>query len=368
MRLAGGEILSMTSDFGTEGNRPVESRDGAATPLLSVVIPAYNIEDFVVAAVDSALAQTLADLEVIVVDDGSTDRTAERVAALADPRLRLIRQENRGLGGARNSGIRAARGRFVGLLDGDDIWYPEKAERHLAIMQADPEIGLTFSHSRYIDEDGQPTGGLLISKCISPSVEDLVRRNHVGNGSTPIIRRDAFQRAGLFNESLRSLHSAEDYEMWVRLLHASECRARLIPEALTGYRIRSSSLSMDFDRFHEAGRQAVGLMEGYIPDLPEAAKARGLADSARITSRKALSAGNLAVARRYLLKALGYSPSLVLRDWRALGTFLMILVQSLCPARLRPGVQRAGYATAAFAHRLSSGSPGRAEGQPDARP
>ncbi len=318
-------------------------------PRLSVVIPAYNVEGFIVDAVRSALDQSFSDLEVIVVDDGSTDSTAERVAAISDPRLRLIRQENRGLSGARNSGIEAARGTYIGLLDGDDIWYPKKAERHLALMTADPRIGLSFSHSRYIDEEGRSTGAMLISKCAAPKVVDLVKRNHVGNGSTPILRRDCLERAGPFNEGLRS---AEDYEMWVRLLHRSGCEARLIPEALTGYRVRSSSLSMNYDRFHEAGRQAVALMAGYVPDLPKAAQARGLADSARITSRKALSAGDLTVARRYLIKAFGYCPTLIVSDWRALATFAMIVLQSLCPAGLRPGLQRLGEALLTLCYRV----------------
>ena len=336
-----------------EANAPSSSPDEAG-PLLSIVIPAYNVEGYIVDAVESALGQSFTDLEVIVVDDGSTDRTAERVAAITDRRLRLIRQKNRGLSGARNSGIEAARGTYVGLLDGDDIWYSEKAERHLAVMRADRRIGLSFSYSRYIDEEGRPTGGILISKCAAPKVIDLVKRNHVGNGSTPVLRRECLDQAGPFNEDLRS---AEDYEMWVRLLHRSGCEARLIPEALTGYRVRSSSLTMNYDGFHEACCQAVALVESYLPDLPAAAKARGLADSARITSRKALSAGDLAVARRYLLKAFGYYPALIVSDWRALGTFAMIVLQSLCPAELRPRLQRFGEAVLTLFYRLMPSKP-----------
>src|SRR5262245_27808737 len=128
---------------------------------LSVVVPNYNTGAFVVDAIRSILEQTMPDLEVIVVDDGSTDDSVAKILAVQDPRLTCVRQPNRGLAGARNTGILLARAPFVGFCDGDDLWYPTKAERQLAVMEEDAKIGLTFSYSEYWTEAGEPTGQLL---------------------------------------------------------------------------------------------------------------------------------------------------------------------------------------------------------------
>jgi glycosyltransferase involved in cell wall biosynthesis len=125
---------------------------------LSVVIPSYNTAEFIQAAIRSVTEQTFGGLEIIVVDDGSSDDSIQRIMALDDERLTCVYQENRGLAGARNTGILLARGEFIGFLDADDIWYPQKAETHLRVMQVDPKIGLTFSYSAYLDEAGSETG------------------------------------------------------------------------------------------------------------------------------------------------------------------------------------------------------------------
>src|SRR5262245_38901577 len=128
---------------------------------LSVVVPNYNTGAFVGEAIRSILEQTMPDLEVIVVDDGSTDESIAKILAVEDPRLTCVRQPNRGLAGARNTGILLARAPLVGFCDGDDLWYPAKAERQLAVMEEDAKIGLTFSYSEYWTEAGEPTGQLL---------------------------------------------------------------------------------------------------------------------------------------------------------------------------------------------------------------
>ena len=111
-------------------------------PAVSVIMPAYNVAPYVGDALRSALAQTFTDLEVLVVDDGSTDATADVVAGIAarDPRVRLIRQPNRGLAGARNTGLRSARGDVFALLDSDDLWEPEFLAEQVAILRAHPDV------------------------------------------------------------------------------------------------------------------------------------------------------------------------------------------------------------------------------------
>jgi len=112
-------------------------------PLVSVVIPAFNAVRFLTGSIPSVLAQTWTDFELIVVDDGSTDATAACVQAFDDPRIRLVSQTNRGLAGARNGGIREARGTYIAFLDADDLWHPEKLARHVAHLQSQPGVGVS---------------------------------------------------------------------------------------------------------------------------------------------------------------------------------------------------------------------------------
>jgi glycosyltransferase involved in cell wall biosynthesis len=293
-------------------------------PLLSVVIPAYNVAAFIGDAVRSALAQTLDDLEVVVVDDGSTDATPEILAGIDDPRLRVIRQPNAGLAAARNSGIRAARGRYLGLLDGDDVWMPRKAELQVEVLKRETDVTLTFSHSAYLDEDGTPNGLLLSADLAEPGWRDLVLRNHLGNGSTPIGRTADFLSAGLFDERLRT--ALEDYEMWPRMLRRTGRRCMLVPEVLTGYRIRGDSLSVRFDGFLRQAEIARDLLRDGMPDAPPALLDLGLAGSYRIAARKAAAMGRRREALGYLMRAFRIAPAILRRDPRFLGTGLLALL------------------------------------------
>ena len=113
-------------------------------PTASIVVPAYNVEATIAETLNSLLAQTYTDMEIIVVDDGSSDRTTEIVAEFDDPRIRLVSQRNRGLAGAHNTGIFEAAGDFIGFCDADDLWLPEKLERHIDHLRANPDVGISF--------------------------------------------------------------------------------------------------------------------------------------------------------------------------------------------------------------------------------
>ena len=299
----------------------------AASPRLSIVIPAYNVAEYILPAVNSALDQTYADLEVIVVDDGSTDETPALLAQLSrmrqDERLRIVRQVNGGLSAARNTGIREARGEYIGFLDGDDLWLPEKAERHIAAMDDDPGIGFTYSASEFIEEDGRPTHRLLRPDTLKPSLHDMILRNHVGNGSTPVVRRECFAIAGLFREDLRS---CEDYEMWCRILWLTDGVAVGLPLPLTLYRLRKSSLSFDVDRFVAQSDMALAVIQSSMKEVPRRLIARARAEHYRIAARKAVMAGKADKARGLLARAFRLRPSMFLTDPRAIAAFVSLAV------------------------------------------
>lgn len=315
-------------------------RASASRVVLSIVIPNYNTEFYVGDAIKSALGQTFPDLELIVIDDGSTDGSVARILRFDDPRLTVIRQQNRGLAGTRNLGIAMSRGRYIGFLDSDDIWFTDKAEKHIRLMDRAPDVGLTFSWSEYLTEAGDRTGQLLISRCAEPTARQLALRNHIGNGSTPVVRADCFGLAGVFNESL---YSCEDWEMWVRIALLRKTRIQSIQEVLTGYRVRKSSLSFQFEgtpSFISSGMEVVTKFGSYgIPNYSKADQCRSVAELYRISSRKALTAGQRAASRKCLWKALKHSPTLFLRDFRAIG----LLCLQLLPKSVTHVVTDFGY-------------------------
>ncbi len=196
-------------------------------PRVTVVVPAFNVADFVEQSVRSALDQTFADLEVIVVDDGSTDGTRAVVEAIRDPRLRILRRRNGGSAAARNSGLSEARGEYVAFLDGDDYWQPRMLERHLALLIERPDIDLVFSLSRIVSESGRELGLLKPGTHRTFSFPDLLIENPIGNGSATVCRRRALEIAGPFDQSLPA---CVDYDIPGR---AARARSRAPFKALS---------------------------------------------------------------------------------------------------------------------------------------
>jgi hypothetical protein len=216
-----------------------------------------------------------------------------------------------------------------------------QARRHVEALENDASLGLSYSHSAYMDEEGRLTGRLLVSGPEYPSLRRLILRNCIGNGSTAVVRAEAFRTAGVFDETLRS---CEDWEMWVRLLRDTSYRAGLIPEALTFYRINAHSLSMHFDGFLAGAEAAASKIAADTPDVPGRLVRRGLAMSYRIAATKALHSGQRATCRRLLIRALKICPWLLFTDPRLLPTLCLLVVphRVLAPlhrllARLRPG-------------------------------
>jgi hypothetical protein len=220
----------------------------AATPTVSVVVPVYNQAHYLPQALDSIRAQSYADYEVVLVDDGSTDETAV-VAQQYAPAVRYLYQANQGLAAARNSGIQAARGRYVALLDSDDMWEPDYLAKMMALAGQNPKTAVFYCGVYYVDENGRglPQGGS--SQVVVPEqmYHTLLRANFLVP-STILMRREAALAVGLFDPDFRRL---QDWEMWLRLLRRGY-HFRGIPHQLVGYRVHDSSLSTD----PGAGQQA----------------------------------------------------------------------------------------------------------------
>jgi hypothetical protein len=201
-------------------------------PSVSVVIPTYNRAQTIGRAVDSVLAQTYSDLEVIVVDDGSTDDTRQVLARYGDA-IRYLYQENQERRVARNNGIRHACGEYIAFLDSDDLWLPDKLRRQVALLDQNPQVGLVYGQMFPIDPDG--TWHLRATRCTGwgqpgPAMifEQLVMRNLIPT-PTVVARKRCFDHVGGFDPSLTC---SEDWDLWLRI--ALHYEIAFMPEPLAG--------------------------------------------------------------------------------------------------------------------------------------
>jgi glycosyltransferase involved in cell wall biosynthesis len=213
--------------------------------LASIVMAAYNAAPYIRETVESALAQTYKSVEIIVVDDGSTDGTREVLAPYIERNaITYIRQENKGPSAARNVGIAHSRGEFIAFLDADDIFMPEKVEKQVGYLAAHPECGVSYCGVRHF-EDTHPErlmqlkGNYYSGKDVLPG---LLGKNFIITLSV-VLRRSAIDMVGGFDESFRR---SEDWELWFRLAHHG-VQFSYLPEVLAECRLHAGSLSRGSD-------------------------------------------------------------------------------------------------------------------------
>ena len=208
-------------------------------PLISIVTPAYNAEDSIPNTIRSVLDQTLADWELLIVDDGSSDRTVGIVSLFCrqDSRIRLLElAENGGAAVARNAGIRQARGRYIAFLDSDDAWDPTKLESQLAFMQA-REAALVFSAYRKVDEAGRALGVVGVPE--RAGYRDLLKTNYIGC----LTAMYDTQRLGKVEMPL--IRKRQDLALWLKIVKLTGEPAWGQPEVLATYTVRRGSVSAD---------------------------------------------------------------------------------------------------------------------------
>jgi glycosyltransferase involved in cell wall biosynthesis len=251
--------------------------NGDRSPAVSVIVTAFNEEELVGAAIESILNQTQRDLELIVVDDGSTDGTATIVRGFAkDPRLRFLQQENRGLSAARNAGMAKARGALISFLDSDDLWLPTYLSRMQEVLAASPEAGFAYTDAWLLDERTQRfrrAGAMAENSppANPPTDADaflrlLMHANFIFVSTT--VRRRALDAAGLFDETLTA---CEDYDLWIRVL-AAGFGAVSSGERLAIKRDRDAAMSHQHrNMFVNLRRVCTGVAENAA--LPEATRA-----------------------------------------------------------------------------------------------
>jgi len=302
------------------GSDQVDSVANCAQPLVSVVIPAYNCAQYISETLESILAQSFADYEIILVNDGSPDtQDLERVLMPYMNGIRYLKQENSGPSAARNRGITEARGKYVAFLDSDDRWLPEHLERQMRLLEDDARLGLVYA-------DGIVTiGGAPVRTCFQinrqtrpVTFEVLVQEDSTVVTSTTVARRDALLEAGLFDNRFRH---GEDFDLWARVL-------------LCGFRIdynrqiqvvRRSGIGLSADS-ESMKRSLFAIYRKMSSELPLSAaqkhlvlrqQARAEADLQLWVCKKALASGQTLQA----LQA-AQSACRVLPNWRLRGAIL----------------------------------------------
>jgi len=206
-------------------------------PTISVIIPAYNAEKTILETINSVIKQTFSDFEIIVVNDGSTDRTVELLQDIKDERLKVFSYENGGASSARNRGIAHATGEYISFLDADDLWTHDKLELQLAALQAHPEAGVAYSWTYVINGEGE------LLRTIEHNYEgnvygEMLLKSFVTCGSNPLIRREAIESVGGFDVTLKS---SDDWDYWLRL--AYKWHFVVVPKHQIFYRRSATSKS-----------------------------------------------------------------------------------------------------------------------------
>ncbi|MGI8547916.1 MAG: glycosyltransferase family 2 protein [Gemmatimonadaceae bacterium] len=300
-----------------------------AVPAVSVIVPAYMVADFIGEALDSVLEQSFDDFEIIVVDDGAPDgeEIARVVGERRDHRIRYIRQENRGLAGARNTGMLAARGALIALLDGDDWWEPDFLAEQVAFLANNPDVHLVYADA-WIEGDPLAIGRTYMQ--FYPSVGDVTLHSLlVGQcsviPSAVVARRDTMIAAGMFDDKLRV---AEDLDMWLRLAKQGT-RMAYQCKPLIRRRVHANNLGSDMVRMLATVTQ---VLDKHSSDIALSPIERGALKMAqlRVRSELALAHGKRSLAQRDFAAAVT-ELKMIDRAYRNWKIPLAVLSLSVCP-------------------------------------
>lgn len=285
-------------------------------PRVSVIIPTFNRATLLVDAIRSVLSQTYGDYEVIVVDDGSTDETAGRVQAVGGP-VRYLRIPHSGRPGlVRNHAIELAQGEFIAFLDDDDLWFPEKLECQVRLLDRNRSVGFVYSDIRFLHPDGSASPPVLRGdqKQTLGLLTKLISNCYI-YPSTVVARRRLLSEVGPLDEKLST---GEDYDLWLRLAHCTEAACVPHPLAL----IRRHPTSVSHQNQLRAYQNTIFVLERFLHDssLPLRDRRRGRASLSRLNAHVGLlfsERGNRRQARARFLRSLQLNP-LQRRAWREL--------------------------------------------------
>lgn len=275
-------------------------------PLVSVVIPNYNYARYLSKAISSALAQHYPNVEVIIVDDGSTDESIEIIESFGE-RVKLIRQRNQGVGIARNTGANVAKGKMLAFLDADDYWHPDKLKKQIEKMQSDREIGLVHCGFWHVDANDEPIDERLDGE-EGWVADKLMKLEPVLSSTTLIVRKDAFEAVGGYDVN-KDLHPAEDWEFVYRV--ARKYKLGFVAEPLMYYRQHGGGGHNDNRRMERA--LTIGLEKIFRSYDGKISRNVCYGNLFTMLSGSYLHSGDYGKAAACVVKSIRYNPAGVVR-------------------------------------------------------
>ena len=286
--------------------------------LVSIVIPAFNAERFISRTLQCAQTQTYEHIEIIIVDDGSTDRTWDIVsaAATADSRIRVIRQPNQGVAAARNTAIAAARGHFIAPLDADDLWHPENISKQVEVMKGGGDrLGVVYAWSCEIDEDDRSIHREAARGSPQGSVYPwLIYSNFLSNASSCLIRKQCLIEVGGYDVELRKSGAQGCEDLQLSLAIAERWNFGVVPEFLIGYRQTADGMSQQIWRMWRSFVLVMAKARERHPELPSRLFRWSKADLLFWLAVKCRRAGNMRDLPLLLGLALLHDPALPARS------------------------------------------------------
>jgi glycosyltransferase involved in cell wall biosynthesis len=277
--------------------------DGA--PIVSVIVPAFNAEDTLAETLRSAAESTCENIEIIVVDDGSTDGTGEIAAAFAaaDERFRVYRQVNGGLSAALNAGFSQARGQFVARLDSDDLWHPSKLTKQVDLAVACPELAFIFTFARYIDQQSCVIRDGPAQRFPRRSLCRGIYESIVAGGSSALMKRSSVEKIGALDETFKTYE-----DLLLQLALGAAHPVGFVPEYLVGYRVRTGSLSDDIDNMLRSWRAVRNRLKSEFPRVPQPVYAWAHGSRCAMFAEGYAWRGRYSRAATLLAEALWYDP------------------------------------------------------------
>lgn len=307
--------------------------------LVSVIIPTFNSEKTIKETIESVLNQTLTNLEVIVINDGSQDSTLEIVKSINDSRIKVFSYLNAGANVSRNRGLTQATGEFVSFLDADDLWTPDKLETQLKALQENPKAAVAYSWTNSIDETGKflRRGSYITAN--GDVYAKLLLLDFIESGSNPLIRREALATVGGFDESLPA---AQDWDMWLRL--AAKYHFIAVSSVQILYRVCHNSMSANMLRQESASLQVIEKSFAQAPQFLQYLKKDCLGNRYKCLTFMALQRNpgrkEGITAIKFLTSAIKNDPSLLLKKALIKVLFKIVVMIILSPGQAKIAINK----------------------------